>query len=76
MYQPMTIARLGELLAGDNDSERWLMIAEFLDEHRHEPRERRRPLGHPGTPAPSASADDRGPTAAAARSTPRHRPRG
>jgi hypothetical protein len=37
----MTIARLGELLAGRTDDERWLMISEFLEEHRHEPRERR-----------------------------------
>lgn len=44
MYQPMTIARLGELLADCDDRERWLMIAEFLEEHRHEPRERRREL--------------------------------
>jgi hypothetical protein len=40
-YQPMTIARLGELLAACAEDERWLMIAEFLEEHRHEPRERR-----------------------------------
>jgi hypothetical protein len=37
----MTIARLGELLVGCAKSERWLMISEFLEEHRHEPRERR-----------------------------------
>lgn len=40
-YQPMRIARLGELLASCAESERWLMIAEFLEEHRHEPRSRR-----------------------------------
>ncbi|QSB14881.1 hypothetical protein JQS43_00330 [Natronosporangium hydrolyticum] len=37
-YQPMTIARLGELLATCAEQERWLMISEFLEEHRHEPR--------------------------------------
>jgi hypothetical protein len=40
-YQPMTLARLGELLATCAENERWLMISEFLEEHRHEPRERR-----------------------------------
>lgn len=40
-YQPMTIARLGELLASSAEDERWLMISEFLEEHRHEPREKR-----------------------------------
>lgn len=40
-YQPMPIARLGDLLATCAANERWLMIAEFLEEHRHEPRERR-----------------------------------
>lgn len=37
----MTIARLGELLATCADSERWLMISEFLEEHRHEAPDRR-----------------------------------
>lgn len=40
-YQPMTIARLGDLIATRSGDERWLMISEFLEEHRHEPRERR-----------------------------------
>lgn len=40
-YRPMTVARLGELLASSAEDERWLMISEFLEEHRHEPRERR-----------------------------------
>lgn len=40
-YQPMTLARLGGLLASCAADERWLMISEFLEEHRHEPRERR-----------------------------------
>jgi hypothetical protein len=37
----MTLARLGELLTTCADNERWLMVSEFLEEHRHEPRERR-----------------------------------
>jgi hypothetical protein len=37
----MTIARLGELLATCPDHERWLLISEFLEEHRHEPPDRR-----------------------------------
>jgi hypothetical protein len=36
-YQPMTIRRLGELLAGCAPGERWLMISEFLNEYLHEP---------------------------------------
>jgi hypothetical protein len=43
-YQPMPIARLGELLAGSAELDRWRLVAEFLEEHRHEPRERRREL--------------------------------
>jgi hypothetical protein len=31
----MPIARLGELLASCAESERWLMISQFLEEHRH-----------------------------------------
>jgi hypothetical protein len=37
----MTIARLGELLAGCAAGERWQLISEFLEEHRHEPPTRR-----------------------------------
>lgn len=51
-YQPMPIARLGDLLATCAASERWLMIAEFLEEHRHEPRERRLELLQ-GEPEPT-----------------------
>jgi hypothetical protein len=40
-YQPMTLARLAELLASAVADEWWLMISEFLEEHRHEPRDRR-----------------------------------
>lgn len=37
----MSIARLGELLATGRDSERLSLLAEFLEEHRHEPPLRR-----------------------------------
>jgi hypothetical protein len=40
-YQPMTIARLGELLADHPGAERLALLAEFLEEHRHEPKPRR-----------------------------------
>lgn len=50
-YQPMTIARLGELVAASpNDEHRWLVIAEFLEEHRHEPAPRRLELLEPEPP--------------------------
>jgi hypothetical protein len=35
-YQPLTLARLGQLLAGAEDSLRWRLIAEFLEEYRWE----------------------------------------
>jgi hypothetical protein len=55
-YEPMTVARLGELLAGCADQERWLMISEFLEEHRHEPRDRRLELL---ADEPSPTGDER-----------------
>ncbi|BCB77356.1 hypothetical protein GCM10022251_64540 [Phytohabitans flavus] len=37
-YQPMTLAELaGHLSAAADDEYRWRMIAEFLEEYRHEP---------------------------------------
>jgi len=36
-YEPLSLARLGELLAGADDSLRWRLIAEFLEDYRHEP---------------------------------------
>jgi hypothetical protein len=36
-YQPLTAARLGRLLTGAEDSLRWQLIAEFLEEYRWEP---------------------------------------
>jgi hypothetical protein len=38
-YQPMTLAALGRLVAEGDDARRWHVVAEFLEEHRHEPRE-------------------------------------
>jgi hypothetical protein len=36
-YQPLTLARLGHLLADRDESLRWRLIAEFLEEYRWEP---------------------------------------
>jgi hypothetical protein len=36
-YEPMTLARLGAMLAGSDDSRRWRLVAEFLEEYRWEP---------------------------------------
>jgi hypothetical protein len=33
----MTLASLGKLLAGSDDSRRWRLVAEFLEEYRWEP---------------------------------------
>src|SRR5215467_16361297 len=39
-YQPMTLVQLGGFLSRAADDEaRWRLIAEFLEEHRHEPLE-------------------------------------
>ncbi|MGH2602427.1 MAG: hypothetical protein ACRDJ9_23960 [Dehalococcoidia bacterium] len=35
-YQPLTLARLAGLLAGSDDSRRWRLVAEFLEECRWE----------------------------------------
>ncbi len=35
---PLTLARLGELMAGRSESDRWRLVAEFLEEYRWEPR--------------------------------------
>jgi hypothetical protein len=40
-YEPMTLARLGPLLSGADDSVRWRLVAEFLEEYRWEPVESR-----------------------------------
>jgi hypothetical protein len=36
-YEALTLARLGTLLTGAEDSLRWRLIAEFLEEYRWEP---------------------------------------
>jgi len=37
-YRPMTLVDLaGHLAATDDDRHRWRLVAEFLEEHRHEP---------------------------------------
>jgi hypothetical protein len=36
-YQPLTLAGLGRLLTGADESRRWRLIAEFLEEYRWEP---------------------------------------
>lgn len=36
-YQPLTLARLSVLLVGADESRRWRLVAEFLEEYRWEP---------------------------------------
>jgi hypothetical protein len=36
-YRPLTIATLGRLLAGSDETRRWRLVAEFLEEYRWEP---------------------------------------
>ncbi len=36
-YEPMTLVRLGAMLAGSDDSRRWRLVAEFLEEYGWEP---------------------------------------
>lgn len=36
-YRPLTVVRLAGLLAGADESRRWRLVAEFLEEHRWEP---------------------------------------
>ena len=38
-YQPLTLTRLGALLTGASESQRWRLVAEFLEEYRWEPAE-------------------------------------
>src|SRR5438876_65524 len=40
-YEPMTLTRLAPLLTGVEDSIRWRLVAEFLEEYRWEPPETR-----------------------------------
>ena len=34
VYQPLTLAGLGELLTGTDETSRWRLVAEFLEEYR------------------------------------------
>ena len=36
-YRPLSVARLGRLLAGADEALRWRLVAEFLEEYRWEP---------------------------------------
>jgi len=40
-YQPLSLARLADLLAGSDESRRWRLLAEFLEEYRWESRDTR-----------------------------------
>jgi len=37
VYEPLSLARVGDLAAGADDSRRWRLIAEFLEDYRWEP---------------------------------------
>jgi hypothetical protein len=50
-YEPLTLARLGGLLFGTDETRRWRLVAEFLEEYRWEPPEKRAGLLD-GEPAP------------------------
>jgi hypothetical protein len=43
-YEPMTVERLGALLVGSEESRRWRLVAEFLEEYRWESVETRSTL--------------------------------
>jgi len=36
-YQAASLARLGRWLTGSDEQQRWRLVAEFLEEYRHEP---------------------------------------
>lgn len=57
-YRPMTLAELAGYFrgAGQGDDRRWRLIAEFLEEYRHEPADVRRDLLKA---EPSSTGDDR-----------------
>jgi hypothetical protein len=40
-YKPLTVARLGALMADADESRRWRLVAEFLEDYRWEPLEAR-----------------------------------
>jgi hypothetical protein len=43
-YEPLTVERLGDLLVGGDEARRWRLVAEFLEEYRWEPVEKRAAL--------------------------------
>ncbi|MGH3253376.1 MAG: hypothetical protein ACRDOI_45145 [Trebonia sp.] len=43
-YQPLSLLSLGKLMTGADDSRRWRLVAEFLEDYRWEPPERRTAL--------------------------------
>jgi len=36
-YEPLSLTRLGSLMTGADDSRRWRLVAEFLEDYRWEP---------------------------------------
>jgi hypothetical protein len=54
-YQPLSIARLGELMAGADESHRWRLVAEFLEDYRWESSASRAALL---VDAPATTGDD------------------
>lgn len=55
-YEPLTLADLSALLAGSEDSRRWRLVAEFLEEYRWESAETRGALL---TQEPASTGDER-----------------
>jgi hypothetical protein len=43
-YQPLSLMQLGELMAGSDESRRWRLVAEFLEDYRWEPLDTRASL--------------------------------
>lgn len=56
VYEPLTVARLGALMGGADESRRWRLVAEFLEDYRHEP-----PGARPAllSDAPGPTGDER-----------------
>ncbi|MDQ2874283.1 MAG: hypothetical protein M3Y33_05515 [Actinomycetota bacterium] len=55
-YEPLSLAALAGLMAGAGDSLRWRLIAEFLEDYRHEPADARLRLLED---EPAATGDER-----------------
>jgi hypothetical protein len=54
-YQPLSLERLGELMSGGDESYRWRLVAEFLEDYRWEPPEVRAGLL---AAAPASTGDE------------------